>query len=229
MRNKNIIVSTLIIAELIAIFLLGTKAYNKQNNTAMIVNPIKKEQLLFSNGGILEHFYESVPNKVIEEQWEDRVVTYTINSDTLNERFEYTVDKPKDTFRIISLGDSWTYGLGVDTQYNYSEVLEDLLNNNLRCKNFKKFEVINLGLYGYDIEYSVERFRVRGQKYNPDLIVWFVRNDDFGYQKFLNARIEFYESKFGTRPDVGSSVDAGGAAFEAMNKKFEEEKMAQYE
>jgi hypothetical protein len=39
--------------------------------------------------------------------------------------------------------------------------------------------VINLGVYGYDIQYSVERFKIRGKKYNPDLVLWFLKDDDF--------------------------------------------------
>ena len=42
-----------------------------------------------------------------------------------------------------------------------------------------KYEVINLGVPGYDIKYSVERFRIRGEKYNPDLVIWQLGDDDF--------------------------------------------------
>ena len=67
----------------------------------------------------------------------------------------------------------------MNTEDNYSEILEDLLNNNLYCKNTKKFEVINLGVPGYDIQFSLERFRLRGKKYNPDVVIWLLKNDDF--------------------------------------------------
>ena len=33
--------------------------------------------------------------------------------------------------------------------------------------------MINLGVYGYDTAYEVERYRKRGQKYHPDLVIWY--------------------------------------------------------
>lgn len=54
-----------------------------------------------------------------------------------------------------------------------------MLNDSSLCKTNQKLEVINLGVEGYDIEYSVHRFKVRGKKYNPDLILWLLRNGDF--------------------------------------------------
>ena len=89
--------------------------------------------------------------------------------------------------------------------------------------------MLNLGLYGYDIEYAVERFRVRGQKYDPDLIIWLIKDDDFFPQEFLKPRVEFYQSKFGTKSDSDNSVDAGRIAFNEMKEEFEKEEMIQYE
>ena len=68
----------------------------------------------------------------------------------------------------------------VNTKDNWSKKLEDILNKNLsKCNKINKFEVINLGEYGYDIQYSVERYKIRRQKYKPHLILWFLKNDDF--------------------------------------------------
>ena len=103
---------------------------------------------------------------------------YNINSDTFNERFDYEINKDDKTFRIITLGDSFTFGYIVDTKNNWTELLEDKLNQ-LHCANFDKIEVINLGVVGYDIQYSVERFKLRGKKYNPDLVLWLLKGDDF--------------------------------------------------
>jgi len=103
----------------------------------------------------------------------------TTNTDSLNERFDYSIEKNPDVFRIVAIGDSFTYGQYVNTEDNYPERLEDMLNDNSLCKASMTFEVINLGVGGYDIEYAVHRFKVRGQKYNPDLVLWLVKNDDF--------------------------------------------------
>lgn len=122
----------------------------------------------------LQYFFEPEKDKV--KRWDPPWLGYeavnTINSDTLNERYEYSNYKDETTFRIINLGDSVTYGLYVDTKDNYSEILEDLLNTNLICPSIENFEVINFGVPGYDNEYMVERFIKRGIKSNPDLVIW---------------------------------------------------------
>lgn len=119
-----------------------------------------------------KYFYEPDPKKTgkvlkqipLEEQ-------YSINKDTLNDRFDYTVPKTPGVYRIVVLGDSSTFGLLVKTKDNWTEHLEDKLG--------KKFEVINLAVHGYDIPYEVERYRRRGIKYDPDLVLWFLNNGNF--------------------------------------------------
>jgi len=135
------------------------------------------------------YFYEPDPKK------QEKVLKqipypedYTINKDTLNERFDYSREKLADVFRIVVLGDSMTFGLLVETKDNWTEKMEDLLNQHIVDPKIKKIEVINLGVHGYDIPYEVERFRRRGPKYKPDLVLWFVSNGNF-YQ-FNEAMFE---------------------------------------
>jgi hypothetical protein len=91
---------------------------------------------------------------------------------------DYSVEKDPNTLRIITLGDSWVYGMLVNTEENFSSVLENLLNN-AECKIEKKIEVINLGAPSYDVRFAVERFKMRGQKYDPDLIIWLLSTRQF--------------------------------------------------
>ena len=58
------------------------------------------------------------------------------------------IKKNKDTFRIITLGDSFTFGMYINTKDNWTELLEDKLNSDMGCKNISMFEVINLGVGG---------------------------------------------------------------------------------
>ena len=223
--------------ELIAIFVLGFNIYSKQNDVAIVINPIKEDgRLITPRDGHLKHFMEPAPNatfkKPIVSILPETVVTYTHNSDSLNERFEYTIIKPKNTFRIVNLGDSWSYGWGVNTKDNYSEVLEDLLNNKFQCKNFKKFEVLNLAVDGYDIEFSAERFRRRGQKYNPDLVIWLIKHDDFFPQELIHPLVNakpIDKSYFENGKVVNPTHSVVEKAFEEMLNRLGKEKMIQYE
>lgn len=144
------------------------------------LNPIDRNSIVLSPDKNLSHFYEPRPGWPMIYSYKSiagDLGTATINSDSLNERFEYSIDKDISTYRIVTLGDSFTFGWFVNTTENYPEQLEYKLNNT-NC-GWNKIEVINLGVGGYDIEYSAHRFDVRGKKYNPDLIIWFVQNNDF--------------------------------------------------
>jgi len=176
MKGKKLLF-TIIIAEILIIVIVGVKIYKRRNKVLgeISVNPIKMENIILEKEGELNYFYEPQPSQVLTNEGPAPFEsTQTINSDSLNERFDYTQEKAKGVFRIITLGDSFTYGVYVNTKDNWPEQLEDALNENLACKNINKFEVINLGVGGYDLRYSVERFKKRGGKYKPDLVIWFL-------------------------------------------------------
>jgi len=168
MKNKLILI-WIVLFELVVVAFLAVRIYLNQSKVlgeTVSMNPINKDELIFSEEGNLKYFYERKPNSIDskKQEWLPNNYDYeiTINAESLNERFDYSSDKPQDVFRIITIGDSFTYGKYVNTKENYPERLEDLLNKELKCQNIKRFEVINLGMGGYDIEYSVHRFKIRG-------------------------------------------------------------------
>lgn len=148
---------------------------NKKNTLGISISTIDSKTIQKTPISGLSYFYEPKPNSTEEvyKDWLTNTPRYTINKDTLNERFDYTIKKKKNVFRIITLGDSFTFGEYVDTKNNYPELLEDKLN--AQCSN-TTFEVINLGVRGYDIQYMVERYRLRGVKYNPELVIVLLGN-----------------------------------------------------
>lgn len=166
----------MVIAIQIAIIvILFYQIENKRSNTLGIsVNVIDSKNIHRIPNGELQYFYEPNANSTqeIHEDWLPGVPRYTINNDTLNERFNYQETKGESVFHIITLGDSFTFGQNVSTYQNWTELLEDYLNNKMTCEKVKKYEVINLGVYAYDTQYEVERYRLRGIKYNPDLVIW---------------------------------------------------------
>ena len=185
------------------------KSENKVKNAKII--RLNKETLNFpktENG--LKYFYEPQPNNLRswKPNWLGFEVINTINSDTLNERFEYPVQRPANYFRIITLGDSNIYGLYIETPFNYPEKLEDLLNSKLKCSNYNHFDVLNLGVPGYDIEYSAERFIKRGIKYDPDLVIWLVNEWNFDIINEYNI------------PKMKEYNKEGYKDFDIANKKF---------
>jgi hypothetical protein len=83
----------LITVQIIIISLLSFQIYQKQKNILgeTAVNPIKKENLIFYKEWELKYFYEPKPNvtQIIIKNWLPYQPKYKINSDGLNERFNY--------------------------------------------------------------------------------------------------------------------------------------------
>jgi lysophospholipase L1-like esterase len=103
-----------------------------------------------------------------------RYFNISINFDNCRDR-EYTIEKLNDTIRVIALGDSFTFGWGVDLNDTWPKQLENLLNK--KCEK-KKFEVLNIGVPGYNTPMEIEFFKLRGIKYNPDIVILgYVGND----------------------------------------------------
>ncbi|MBU1913538.1 MAG: hypothetical protein KKB22_08400 [Candidatus Omnitrophica bacterium] len=102
-----------------------------------------------------------------------------------NDRYEYfrgrhhPLVKPKDTFRIICMGDSTTQGFLLRRSlppFNeaYPYMLEELFHKN----NMKNFEVINAGTGGYTSFQGLRFLKRDLLNYDPDLlIIWFGTND----------------------------------------------------
>lgn len=198
-NDKKYFLKILIFIQIVIIGFLGYNIYQKIK--ILIVNsvyPIERNRIILNPSDRLKYFYEPKPLTIITKNDHEfpqfaPKYTITINGDTLNERRNYSEEKPKGVYRIVALGDSLTYGLYVNTADNWTELLEDKLNSQLKCKKYQKIEVINLGVYAYDLQYEVERYRLRGQKYNPDLVIWFlIENDSNEITELMLPKVDKY-------------------------------------
>jgi lysophospholipase L1-like esterase len=82
---------------------------------------------------------------------------------------EFAVVKPSNTIRVLSLGDSKTFGWGLTEAESYSGLLERLLQERVGAK--RKIEVINAGVNAYSYAQMFAYFRDRGLKYSPDFVI----------------------------------------------------------
>jgi hypothetical protein len=111
-------------------------------------------------------------------------ITVDINSHGLRGP-ETSYEKPPATFRILNLGDSVVMGWGVREENTYGQRLESLLNEqgigNLR------YEVINAGVPGWNLENELAYLQAEGLKFEPDLILLDLTtvNDIYGKSALL--------------------------------------------
>ncbi|MDP3727177.1 MAG: hypothetical protein Q8R35_00900, partial [bacterium] len=199
--------TVLVAVQLVAIRFLAWRILDSDSRrTQAAIIPIAKESLAFPVESRLKHFYElraGAGKEAFRPSWLPYASEYHYNADGLNDRFDYAVPKPADTFRIIALGDSWTYGQFVSTGDAYPERLEDMLNDRRLCRSNRKFEVLNFGVPSYDIEYSAERFRLRGARYDPDLVLWLlIRNDFEEINEFVLPRARMYRDELRAQGSV---------------------------
>jgi lysophospholipase L1-like esterase len=82
---------------------------------------------------------------------------------------EITYEKPPAVFRILNLGDSTVAGWGVREEDTYGRRLEQLLTQ--QNTGGTRFEVINAGVPGWNLENALAYLQAEGLKYEPDLVL----------------------------------------------------------
>lgn len=92
-------------------------------------------------------------------------VPVRINSAGFRDR-EYSVER-NDAYRIVFLGDSLTFGWGVEQEASFADVLERELGQS------RPIEIINFGTGNYNTEQQVNLFLDRGLQLEPDKVVVF--------------------------------------------------------
>ncbi len=97
---------------------------------------------------------------------------FRINAAGLRDR-DHSRAKPAGVFRIAALGDSVTFGSGVQRDRGWVDVLEGLL-----ARGASPVEVLNFGVPGYHVGQIAESLGARALAYEPDLVLYaYVLND----------------------------------------------------
>ena len=96
-------------------------------------------------------------------------VANNISSQGLRDRV-FEIPKPPGVQRIIALGDSVTYGLGVRLEDTFAKQLENLLSEE-KTASRERWEVLNMGVNGYKTVQEIEHLKVDGLKFEPDVVI----------------------------------------------------------
>jgi len=112
---------------------------------------------------------------VKNSSWVQNNIHFNINKHGMRD-YDYNYEKDENTFRILILGDSVSFGYGINLNEIYGKQLEGKLRK--YSDDDLKFEVIMLSLSGINTEQEVRLLESEGLMYDPDLIVFgYVLND----------------------------------------------------
>jgi len=106
--------------------------------------------------------------------------------------------KQNDVYRIVCIGDSWTFGLGVAEDKSYPAFLEDFLRKNVPGV---KIEVVNAGISSYSAEEIIHFLEKNMNVLTPDCIIFLGGTSGIAANVIKNPwdnrYIKFYSSKIG--------------------------------
>jgi lysophospholipase L1-like esterase len=107
-----------------------------------------------------------------------------VTTNSLGQRSPELSPKSPATFRILSLGESTTFGVGVRDDETYSARLaRELAESDPR----RRFEVINAGVPAYSSFQSLLYLQLRGLSLEPDLVLFYHELNDYLPTSFREA------------------------------------------
>lgn len=177
-----------------------------RGNLRAIVNPHLNDRIIYDLRPNLETTFQRVPLKT--------------NSCGMRD-VERAHLKPANTYRIALLGDSFAFGWGVEADKIFARRLEDNLNRLAEelpdGAAARRFEVLNFAVPGYSTFQEVELFFDKGVDFNPDaILVYFVQND-FG--------MPFYVRDIYRPGGILAATEFARLAWKAIDPKVEEQRL----
>ncbi len=95
-------------------------------------------------------------------------IDIAINSKGLRDR-EFPYEKPAGTRRVLCLGDSFTFGYGVEAGETFAKLLERALDDS--AAGGARWEVLNAGIGSTGTAHQLARYESDGRRYSPDIVV----------------------------------------------------------
>ena len=129
--------------------------------------------------------------KVTYTGWRWRIPPVDQGANSLGYRGrEYDRGRSPNTLRIATMGDSFTYGVGVPAGKTIPSYLEAALKKPIE----KRVEVLNFGLPGMSLSDSREQYGFFASKWQPDLVLFFLFDNDLdeSFCTFTKALIKVW-------------------------------------
>ena len=156
----------------------------------------------------------------------DYIIKHRITINSLGLRGKgLEVEKPKNVYRVLVLGDSYTFGSRVNDEETFPFLIEKFLNDSPLLN--KRIEVINGGHGAYSTREEYEYLLERGIKLNPDMVIvaWFP-NDikelsrEHSWRSLLKKHYEYEPFKTYVRSSALFSFFRIYASYAFLKMKF---------
>jgi len=136
------------------------------------------------------------------------------NSNGLRDK-EHFSETPENTIRIITIGDSFTFGWGVNVEDSYPKVMEKELSK------YGKYEVINAGFPGNSFYGDLEALKCVLEKYETDFVLIGLHGGDLkeSIDNLINSKLEDEDMVKLRSGDLKESIDG------VINSKPEDKKI----
>jgi lysophospholipase L1-like esterase len=140
---------------------------NVQRTYMDVYSPVENEQ---DRTALLRQFWPTIPHSL------EHNPVWRVSINSLGFRgTEFNREKDPSVFRIVCLGDSWTFGANVDQQDSYPQRLSALLKQQYPQADF---EVLNLGVFAYSSYQGLLLLKKEIGRLQPDiLLIGFGMND----------------------------------------------------
>lgn len=165
-----------------------------------------------------EHFSASdsllgiryVPGAVWRFRHPEYRVEYAINADGLRDATNHPAQKPQDVTRVLLLGDSFTFGQGV----NYADAWPVMAERMLERQYPGRFDLVKAGVQGMDTRSELIVLRALAKQFQPDAVVLgFLIND-----VYTNVPVDP-----GTLPSAGEAFPAWDSVRQTVFRRADEE------
>jgi lysophospholipase L1-like esterase len=140
---------------------------NERRTYMDVYSPVDSEQ---DRTALLRQFWPTIPKSL------ENNPVWQVSLNSLGFRdVEFSWEKDPSVFRIVCLGDSWTFGANVDQQDAYPQRLRTLLKQEFPGADF---EVLNLGVLAYSSYQGLLFLRKEIDRLQPDIVlIGFAMND----------------------------------------------------
>jgi lysophospholipase L1-like esterase len=137
---------------------------------------------------------------------EQRTGNVDTNSAGMRADREFPLERQPGLRRLLLLGDSYTFGVGVPDEQTFGRLLQDAY--------LPDWEILNLAVSGYGTDQQLLSFEYEGRRYRPDVVAlgFFVRDYSRNLMRFRGyAKPRFVLDPAGNLRLEGSPVQAPAA------------------